>query len=79
MYFQTCKNNSSVFKRKADIFECVIKFETVFVSNNKDFFFTVSPKLFSSSEFDDTTLIISEKKCLIDCRSIFLFLEEFII
>ena len=79
MYFQTCKNSSSVFKRKADVFECVLKFETVFISNNKDFFFNVSPKLFSSSEFADTTLIILEKKCLIDGRSIFLFLEEFVI
>ena len=34
-----------------------------------------SRKLISSSEFDDTTLISSEKKCLIDGRSIFLFLD----
>ena len=76
MYFQTCKNSSSLFKRKADVFECVIKFEAVFISNNKDFFFNVSPKLFSSSEFDDTTLIILEKKYLIDGRSIFPLLVE---
>ena len=34
-------------------------------------------KLFSSSEFDNVTLRILEKECLIDRRSIFLFLEEF--
>ena len=31
---------------------------------------------YSSVEFDNTTVIILEKECLIDSRSIFLFLEE---
>ena len=35
-------------------------------------------KPFSSSEFDDTIVIILEKECLIDDRSIVLFLEEFV-
>ena len=34
MYFQTCKNSSSVFKRKAGVFGRAIKFETVFITNN---------------------------------------------
>ena len=33
-YFQTCNNSSSVVKRKADEFGCLIEFKTVFVSNN---------------------------------------------
>ena len=74
MYFQTCKNSSSAFKRKADVFGCfMFHFETVFnydLSITMIYFFMFLRKLISSSEFDDTTLTILEKECLIEDRSI---------
>ena len=34
LYFQAYENSSSVFKGEADVFGCVIKFETVFITSN---------------------------------------------